>query len=64
MANSTTHNYVDTLVESGYLAEEDRVYRLNLMFLDYGVHAKRNLDIARISPPILGQLKADTEEAV
>lgn len=64
MAKSTTHNYVDTLVESGYLVEADGVYRLSLKFLDHGVHAKRNLEIARISPPILDQLAEDTEEAV
>ncbi|WP_306060322.1 IclR family transcriptional regulator [Natronococcus wangiae] len=64
LAKSTTHNYVDTLVESGYLVEDDGVYRLSLRFLDHGVHAKRTLPIARISPPILEQLAADTDEAV
>ncbi|USZ73618.1 IclR family transcriptional regulator [Natronosalvus halobius] len=60
---STTHNYLKTLEENGYLIDHDGVYQLSLKFLDHGVHAKRKLRIARKVPPVLDQLSADTNEA-
>lgn len=62
-AKSTTHNYLETLVEIGYVIETDGQYRLSLQFLDHGVHAKRKLAITRIAPPVLEQLANDTDEA-
>lgn len=60
---STTHNHVETLKENGYLMENDGEYQLTLKFLDHGMHAKRNLDIARVVSPTLEQLSQDTNEA-
>lgn len=61
--NSTTHNHLETLKENGYLLEEDGEHRLTLKFLDHGVHAKREYDIANTAPPILEQLSKETGEA-
>lgn len=60
---STTLNHLRTLTECGYILEEGGRYQLSLKFLDHGVHAKRNLKIARIVPPVLQQLAEDTKEA-
>lgn len=60
---STTSNHLKTLEETGYLIERDGTYRLSLKFLDHGVHAKRERQIAHIAPSVLQQLAADTGEA-
>jgi DNA-binding IclR family transcriptional regulator len=60
---STTHNHLETLRENGYLRKANGEYNLTLKFLDHGVHAKQNLEIARIVTPTLEQLSADTKEA-
>jgi len=60
---STVHNHLETLKENEYLKEEDGTYQLTLKFLRLGIHAKRNLEIARVVPPALEQLSEDTEEA-
>lgn len=60
---STTHNHLETLKENGYLKVEDDVYELTLIFLDYGIYAKQQLRIARLSKGILQQLAEDTNEA-
>lgn len=60
---STTLNHLKTLKENDYIIEQDGEYRLSLKFLDHGVHAKRNRQIAHIAPPVLEQLAADTKEA-
>jgi DNA-binding IclR family transcriptional regulator len=63
MPNSTTYNHLETLKQNGYLREDDGEHRLTLKFLDYGVHAKQQLDIASTAPPILKQLSEETNEA-
>lgn len=60
---STVHNHLETLKENGYLLEHDGKYQLTLKFLDHGIHAKQNLDIANVVSPTLEQLSEDTNEA-
>jgi DNA-binding IclR family transcriptional regulator len=60
---STVHNHLETLKENGYLLENGGTYQLTLKFLDHGVHAKRNLDIANVVSSTLEQLSEDTNEA-
>lgn len=60
---STTHNHLETLKKAGYLKEIDDKYDLTLKFLDHGIYARRNLEIAGLAPPILDNLSDDTEEA-
>ncbi|GAA5063083.1 IclR family transcriptional regulator [Haladaptatus pallidirubidus] len=63
LPTSTTHNYLQTLKENGYVVDNDGHYKLSLKFLDHGVHAKRKLEIFRYLPPVLQQLAKDTNEA-
>jgi IclR family acetate operon transcriptional repressor len=60
---STTHNHLQTAIENGYVIEDESGYRLSLKFLDHGIHAKHQMDIARLATPVLQQLAEDTNEA-
>ena len=45
LAKSTVHNHLATLVDAGYLVEEEGRYHVGLQFLELGEHARNRRDI-------------------
>lgn len=62
LARSTVHNHVKTLLNQGYLTEEDGEYSLGLKFLEYGYTAKSGLRMAELGEPALSDLADETDE--
>ncbi len=61
MSRSTTHRYMTTLVELGYLEQfPSRKYRLSLKPLDLGMSALRATGLRDTARPFLEQLRNDT----
>lgn len=65
MTRSTTHRYVVTLVELGYLEQDpNRKYRLGLRVTDLGAAALAATGLAECAEPCLKQLRSDTNLTV
>jgi DNA-binding IclR family transcriptional regulator len=62
MAKSTVHSHLITLEEEGYLVKEDGNYDIGLAFLDHGIYAQTNHDIARAARPSLEEIALETGE--
>lgn len=62
MAKSTVHSHLITLEEEGYLVKEEGEYDIGLKFLDHGIYAQTNRDIARAARPSLEEIALETGE--
>lgn len=45
LAKSTVHNHLATLVEEGFLVEQNRRYHIGLEFLELGEHARNRREL-------------------
>lgn len=61
---SSVHEYVTTLTELGYLTKQDGTYDLGLMFLDYGVYARRQVMLSDLVQPSLDAIAHETNEMI
>jgi DNA-binding IclR family transcriptional regulator len=65
MSRSTTHRYVLTLSELGYLEQQaSRKYRLGYRAADVGMAALNSLDVRRHARSLLDELRETTSSAV
>lgn len=62
LAVSTVHDHLTTLEELGYVAKDDKRYRLGLKFLRLGVNARRNVDVYPLVEPYLEKIADETGE--
>src|SRR5437773_3439603 len=62
LTRSTTHRYVATLANLGYLEQDDstRKYRLGPRVLDLGFSLLASMDMREIAAPYLRRLSDDT----
>lgn len=63
LPDSTVHNHLSTLVETGFVTKGDGVYRLSLKFLTYGEFARRQYTISDAARTELRQLASETAAA-
>lgn len=63
LSDSTVHNHLSTLVESGFVTKRDGVYRLSLKFLTYGEFARGQYTVAAAARSELRHLAGETGEA-
>lgn len=64
VAKSTAHQHLATLLDLGYVINEDGVYRVGARFLWIGEYAKGSHDATPLVGPMVEQLAAETEERV
>lgn len=64
LPKSSVHNYLSTLLESGYVVKEDRTYHLGLRFLMLGSVARQRHPLYQIAKPEVRRLAEDTGELV
>jgi IclR family pca regulon transcriptional regulator len=65
MSRSTTHRYVTTLVELGYLEQgAQRKYRLGLRVTDLGMSAMNSMSLREHAHPYLEELRRETNFTV
>jgi len=60
IAISTAYDHLATLEQRGLLVEHSKGYRLGLKFLDYGMDAKRNVDLSQIVQSDLEKIAEET----
>lgn len=64
MADSTLYEYLTTLVQLGYLSNEEGRYELTLRFFDHGIYARNQFSIISKSRSVLEQLAEESSAAV
>jgi len=64
LAQSTLHDYLQTLTRQGYLIKEDQTYFVSLRFLDFGTQAKLTRTVWREVRPGLVEVAKETGEIV
>lgn len=63
-SKSTIHRHVTTLTEEGYLVEGDEGYRIGLLYLDYGIHARNRNPLYSVVDSKLDEIAAELGEKV
>lgn len=63
LPDSTVHNHLSTLVESGFVTRTDDIYRLSLQFLTYGEFARNQYKVLDAARADLRQLATETSES-
>lgn len=61
-AESTTHQYLATMTDWGYVIKDDSQYRLSFKFLDLGVTKRQSLELYEIVQEVQAQLAEETNE--
>jgi len=64
LAQSTLHDYLQTLTRHGYVIKEDQTYYVSLRFLDLGTQAKLTRTVWRDVRPGLVEVAKETGENV
>lgn len=64
MSKSGIHKQLSTMVERGYLVNEDGTYRLSFKFVSDGEHVKRNSLFYNVSVPEVDDLSAEIGNTV
>lgn len=64
IAKSTTHAYLGTLKDRGYLTRDGDEYRLSIKFLNHGTHVRHTYSIFDLISPLLRELANKTEGLV
>lgn len=59
-AKSTIHDHLSTLESKEYVVRDGEEYTLSLKFLDHGMFAKNELDIAHVGQPVIEDLAEKT----
>lgn len=62
LPDSTVHNHLSTLVETGFVVKEDDSYRLSLRFLTFGEYARERYKISQSCREEVNELAAETGE--
>jgi len=62
MAKSTVHSHLATLLDLEYVVKKGTMYRVSFKFLNHGVRVRNSHLLARVAPPTLKELSADTGE--
>jgi len=62
MPRSTTHNYLKTLEDLGYVVREQGYYRISTRFLAIGAVARKKMQVFRIAKPEIDTLAEETGE--
>lgn len=62
IAKSTVHNHLQTLMDEGYITNEDGVYRVGLRFLELGEYKRNRMDIYETARPEVASLAEETGE--
>lgn len=62
MPRSTTHNYLKTLEDLGYVVRDRGYYRISTRFLAIGVTAQKEMQIFRLAKPKIDALAEETGE--
>jgi len=62
MPTSTAHTYLQTLVETGYVAREDDVYSTGLKFLKHGGQARHQMRLHTVGRSQVDQVAQQTAE--
>jgi DNA-binding IclR family transcriptional regulator len=62
MPQSTVHDYLMTLVESGYVVNENGQYRASTRCLDIGVSVRRDMQLFQLAKPEVDSLAEQTDE--
>lgn len=63
-SKSTVHRHLATLDREGYVAENDGEYRVGLLFLDYGIHARAENDLFQTAKDRVDDLSDRVDENV
>lgn len=63
-SKSTLYTHLVSLVNLGYVRNDDGIYQLDLPFLDLGTYARATYEIFPTAKPKLNQLAAETNERV
>lgn len=64
LAKSTTHSYLETLIDQSLVCKADGEYELGLKFLDFGGQARDSIELYRASKPQLHDLYEETHHTV
>ncbi|MFB6070614.1 MAG: IclR family transcriptional regulator [Halanaeroarchaeum sp.] len=64
MPASTVHDYLQTLMETGYVTKTDERYRTSTRFLEVGQRHRHRLDIVRAGEDELDTVAEETDEHV
>lgn len=64
MPKSTTHVYLKTLQDLGYVVKDDTTYRLSLRFLKHGGYARHKLNLYQAAKSQIDELSTETGEVV
>jgi len=62
MPTSTTHVYLQTLEQEGFVVREGRRYRNGLKFLEVGGHVRQQIDLYEAAQQVLNELAIQTGE--
>ncbi|WP_290815067.1 IclR family transcriptional regulator [Halovivax sp.] len=62
LPKSTTHVYLQTLRDAGYVVQEGTEYRLGLRFLAHGGRIRQEMDIYQVARPVVDELSRETGE--
>lgn len=63
-SKSTVHRHLATLVEEGYITNDDGRYQIGLLYLDYGIHARSESELYQFAKPKVDDLADDLGEKV
>ncbi|MFB6269824.1 MAG: IclR family transcriptional regulator [Halobacterium sp.] len=63
-SKSTVHRHLATLRQEGYVAETDGEYRVGMLFLDYGIHARTESDLFQTAQERVDDLSDRLDENV
>lgn len=64
LSKSTTHSYLETLIEQGLVRKADAEYELSLKFLKYGGRKRNGMDLYVAARPHLRDLYAETKHTI
>ena len=64
LAKSTTHSYLETLIDQSLVHKTDGEYELSLRFLDFGGRVRDSMDLYRAAKPQLQTLYEETHHTV
>lgn len=64
LAKSTTHSYLETLIDRGLVLKDDSTYELSLKFLDFGGLQRHRTDLYSAAKPQLRDLHMETGHTI
>lgn len=64
LAKSTTHSYLETLIDQGLVLKSDSKYALGLKVLDFGGRVRDRIPLYEAAKPQIQDLYAETEHTI